>query len=322
MTKAYKYRANLIVDGKKRDTEQLLGNIFYAANLRVLNDPFEGSVELPKSYAHEHWVTPLIQAVYNVGIYSLSKPKDCETFPNNELLWAHYSNSHKGFCIEYDLDILTENLSRDFDISDKINVSYEDERPEVSETDSLFQVRKKVFGTKSLAWEYENEIRLVFSKSGLKPVSEKAISAIYFGLNISLKDRRAIITGMSGKDVDFYQVERIENSYRLKSTKLLFDYSHKVINIEHLPIVDNYMILYESPNKDKNTMQEFIEIFRTKLSRPTNITVIDDIRAKSILLNYKPRSLMSNEEIYIQAKHWIAYSSFDAPECVWMYPEK
>lgn len=323
MTKAYKYRANLIVDGKKRDTEQLLGNIFYAANLRVLNDPFEGSVELPKSKSQEHWVTPLVQAVYDVGIYSLSKPKEHETFPNNELLWAHYSNSHKGFCIEYDLDMLTENLSRDFDISDKINVSYEDERPEVSETDSLFQVRKKVFGTKSLAWKYENEVRLVFSKGGLKNLyQKKAISAIYFGLNISLEDRRAIITGMTGKDVDFYQVERIENSYRLKSTKLLFDYSHEIVNVEHRPTVDNYMILYKSPNKDKNTMQEFIEIFRTKLNRPTNITVIDDIRSKSILMNYKPRSLMSNEEIDIQAKHWIAYSSFDAPECVWMYPEK
>ena len=261
--------------------------------------------------------------MYDVGIYSLSKPKEHETFPNNELLWAHYSNSHKGFCIEYDLDMLTENLSRDFDISDKINVSYEDERPEVSETDSLFQVRKKVFGTKSLAWKYENEVRLVFSKGGLKNLyQKKAISAIYFGLNISLEDRRAIITGMTGKDVDFYQVERIENSYRLKSTKLLFDYSHEIVNVEHRPTVDNYMILYKSPNKDKNTMQEFIEIFRTKLNRPTNITVIDDIRAKSILMNYKPRSLMSNEEIDIQAKHWIAYSSFDAPECVWMYPEK
>ncbi len=31
---------------------------------------------------------------------------------------------------------------------------------------------------------------------------------------------------------------------------------------------------------------------------------------------------MSNEEIDIQARHWIAYSTFDAPEYVWMYPEK
>lgn len=239
MRKTYKYRANLTVDGVKRDAIQLSGDVFYAANLCVLNDPFEGSVELPKSDRHEHWVTPLIQGIYDVGIYSLSKPKGDETYPNNELLWAHYANSHRGFCIEYDLDILTKNLSPNFDISDQINVSYKDERPEVLETDSIFQVREKVFGTKSLAWEYENEVRLVFLKSGLKHLAKNAITAIYFGLNISLEDRRDILQRMSGRNIDFYQVERIENSYKLKATKLLFDYSHEIVNIEHLPTVDN-----------------------------------------------------------------------------------
>lgn len=38
--------------------------------------------------------------------------------------------------------------------------------------------------------------------------------------------------------------------------------------------------------------------------------------------NYRPRQFMSQQEIDIQAKHWIAYSTFDAPEFVWMYPEK
>lgn len=31
---------------------------------------------------------------------------------------------------------------------------------------------------------------------------------------------------------------------------------------------------------------------------------------------------MPLDNIEIQSKHWIAYSTFDAPECVWMYPEK
>ena len=44
MAKAYKYRANLIIEREKRDTVQLANNVFYAANLRMLNDPFEVSV--------------------------------------------------------------------------------------------------------------------------------------------------------------------------------------------------------------------------------------------------------------------------------------
>ena len=109
MKKAYKYKANAIIGGEKRDTVQLFQNVFYAANLRILNDPFEGSAELP-----EHAAIPIVQALYTVGIYSLSKPEVNETFPANELLWAHYANSHKGFCIEYDLEVLASYLSRDF----------------------------------------------------------------------------------------------------------------------------------------------------------------------------------------------------------------
>ena len=119
----------------------------------------------------------------------MSKPKENETFPCNELLWAHYANSHKGFCIEYDLDILLKNHSSQFDIKNQIHVVYKNERPEVSESDSLFDVQSKVFGTKSLAWEYENEVRLVFLTEGEKPIPPEAITAIYFGLNMSLEDK-------------------------------------------------------------------------------------------------------------------------------------
>ena len=322
MGNVYKYRTNIEINGEKRDTMQLTQNIIYASDMRNLNDPFEGSVELPKSYEHEHWVTPIMQKLYSAGIYSLSKPKDGETFPCNELLWAHYANSHKGFCIEYDIEKLSSDMTSGFDVSNVINVTYENERPNVYKYDNIFQVQKKVFGTKSLAWEYENEIRLVFEKYGEKVISESAITAVYFGLRISLEDRRDIINRLSGRSIDFYQIERIENLYQLKATKLSFDYSYEIVNEDHLLKVDNYMILYKSPNKDKNSLIEFIEQFRQSLKRPTNITVIDDIRAQSVLQNYKPRNQMSKEEIEILAKHWIAYSSFDAPKYVWVYPER
>ena len=82
------------------------------------------------------------------------------------------------------------------------------------------------------------------------------------------------------------------------------------------------MILYTSPNKDINTMQEFVNHFRRTLTKPSNITIIDDIRANDVLQNYKPRKYMTQEEISILSNHWLAYSSFDAPNLVWMYPEK
>ncbi|RJV05918.1 MULTISPECIES: DUF2971 domain-containing protein [Bacteroides] len=325
MNKVYKYRANIALsdNGKKRDISQLHNNLFYAATFRELNDPFEGSVELPKSDIHEKWVTPLIQDTYNVGIYSLSKPKDDEKFPCNELLWAHYANSHQGFCIEYDLDLLMENTSPKFDIRNKINVVYDRERPTVVETDNLFQVQQKVFGTKSTPWEYENEVRLVFDKNGVKPIAKNAVTAIYLGLNISFENRQEIIKTFHSCGIDIYQIERIDNLYRLKATKLKFDFdSFEIVNVNKRLLVDNYMILYGSENKDKHSLKDFVLRFRKTLKRPSNITIIDDIRAKEILLNYKPRNEMSQYEKDIQANHWIGYSSFDAPELVMTYPDK
>lgn len=322
MKRAYKYRANIIVNGEKRDTLQLSQGILYAPNIENLNDPFEGSVELPKSYKYEQWVTPLVQRLYSSGIYSLSKPQINETFPCNELLWAHYANSHKGFCIEYDLDKLSNNISCDFDITNVINVTYKSNRPKVFNNEDVFLTQQKVFGTKSMVWEYENEVRLIFKKSGEKIVPKDAITAIYFGLRIGLEDRNEIIKQMHGRNINFYQIERNGNSYQLKATKLSFEYSYEIINVEHLSTIDNYMVLYKSSNKDKNTLIDFIHYIRQDLKRPTNITVIDDIKAMPILMNYKPRQLMTDEEIEIQAEHWIAYSTFDAPECVMIYPEK
>ena len=282
MNKAYKYRANteLLEDKSKRDVMSLANNVIYAAKIQKLNDPFEGSVELLEYEERKHW--GIIQKLYTAGIYSLSKPKSDETFPCNELLWAHYANSHKGFCIEYDLDKLSKHTLSNYDISHVLHVSYENERPKVSANDSVIQIQKEVLGKKSLAWECENEVRLVFEKYGKKIIPEDAVTAIYFGLKISLKDRQEIMKRMSGRNVEFYQIEHVGNLYQLKATKLSFDYSYEIINVEHKPTINYYTILYKSPNKDGNSINEFFEQIKRHLKYPMEITLVDGIQKKPI----------------------------------------
>lgn len=320
---AYKYRSNSSFgkNGKKLDTESLLANKFYAASFKSLNDPFEASAELPpENIKGNEWVIGVKQAIYSAGVYSLIKQKKGEDFPANELMWSHYANSHQGFCIEYDLDVLKKNLAPQFDMRSLIDVIYQDNRPEITDADSLDAIHKKAFGTKSLAWKDENEVRLIFITQGLKPILKGAIKAIYFGLNMSAEDRNDIIKGFLGENVDLYQIERVGNTYRLQATKLMFKEDYEVINIEQRKTVDNYMILYKSSNKDRNTIKEFVDKFRSNLSKPSNLTIIDDLRVVGII--DKSRSQMTLDEIKIMAKHWIAYSTFDAPSAVWMYPEK
>lgn len=321
MRVGYKYRANLANEtGKRRDTDSLIKGELYAPKMKDLNDPFEGSVDLPLSQAHEHWVTPLLQESYSAGVYSMSKRKEGEEYPCNELLWAHYANSHKGFCIEYDLDKLDACITDGIDY--RIDVVYQENKPTISPDEPTDKKIEKAFSTKSLTWIYENEFRLIFGSSGVKKISFEAIRAIYFGLNMPLAERNAIINGLKGSEIEFYQMERVGKDYKLSASKLLFDYSHKIVNVEKMPTVTNYIIWYQSPNKDKSSIEDFIQRIRKDLGSQSNLTLIDDVKALSIMVNYKPRANMTIEEIEVQAKHWIGYSSFDAPECVWMYPER
>ena len=320
-TIGYKYRANLADEkGNRRDTVSLIDGELYASKFKDLNDPFEGSVELPNADSEDYWVIPLLQQSYNAGVYSMSKQKGEENFPCNELLWAHYANSHKGFCIEYDLDKLDTCITSIIDY--RIDVEYQENKPTISPDDSIEAKIKKAFSTKSLAWDYENEYRLVFSSSGVKKIAFEAIRAIYFGLNMPLAERNAIVNGLKDKGIKFYQIERMGKDYKLSASRLLFDYTHEIVNIEKLPAVTNYIIWYKSPNKDKSSIEDFVQRVRKDLSPNSNLTIIDDMSVMPILVNYKPRPAMTIEEIETLAKHWIGYSTYDAPENVWIYPER
>lgn len=323
--KVYKYRANFLDEKtkKRRDAESLINNEFYAARFKELNDPFEGSVELPKSSSDEYWVTPLIQDTYNAGIYSLTKLKNGETFPSNELLWAHYANSHTGFCIEYELDSLTnKNINKDFDIRNTINVAYTDERPEINKPENVFSIQTKIFGTKSLAWNYENEIRIVCRSSGIKKYPEDSVTGVYFGLKICFEERNYIINKMNDRNIKFYQINREGNNYHLSCSELNDSdiYNYKIIRHSCTPVVENYNILYLGVNRDRITMQNLVNEFRRGKQKPANITIYDDIRIDKCI--DKGSSNTTEEEKQLLAEHWIAYASFDAPETIWMYPEK
>ena len=102
--KVYKYRANLFNEKEKRrrDTESLLKNEFYAAKFKELNDPFECSFDLQMKDSDKTTFYNSINPL-DVGIYSLGMLQQEELFPSHELMWAHYANNHKGFCVAYDV---------------------------------------------------------------------------------------------------------------------------------------------------------------------------------------------------------------------------
>ncbi|MGH7815031.1 MAG: DUF2971 domain-containing protein [Candidatus Binataceae bacterium] len=114
-----------------------------------------------------------------LGILSFS------TKPDNLLMWSHYANSHKGFCLEFDTQ---------YEPFDKAwPVAYSLRRPKYElSTDSLKNAQHLVL-TKSLDWAYEDEWRVVLPKGGEKyafpPI---ALKGVIFGDAMSASSKNKI----------------------------------------------------------------------------------------------------------------------------------
>ena len=108
----------------------------------------------------------------------------------NSLMWSHYADSHRGFCIEYDFSGMEEkNKVLPFPViysteMPKLSLKYVLNRTEKNEqlgTQSLMSALL----TKDMAWEYENEWRLLCEVDGdddnSNDIEMPPISCVYVG---------------------------------------------------------------------------------------------------------------------------------------------
>ena len=230
--KVYKYRgANF-----KRDLESLEKNFYWAPKFDDLNDPCETLINTDpfkvqsKTFAKlfgkekSEQLLEVEKALHNlfevkkkgIGIYSLSK-----TY-KDELLWAHYADSHKGFCIEYDLELLA-NSYKSFETF-SFPVIYKKKPPEygikdINNTKSE-QVVQKLAGYKSKRWNYEQEHRIVAGFYGEHPYEPNCLKAIYFGLNMKESEKDIMMDRLKGRNIQFFQIIQKHNSYDFDAIKV------------------------------------------------------------------------------------------------------
>ena len=108
------------------------------------------------------------------GVYCLTSKRD------NLLMWAHYANSHKGFCLEF-----TTKPSGSF-FSNASPVTYSKEYPTVKAFISNKGIwGKECFLTKSIEWAYEEEWRLTSKETGHLEFPPELLTGIIFGCKIN-----------------------------------------------------------------------------------------------------------------------------------------
>jgi hypothetical protein len=144
------------------------------------------------------------------GIFSLVKEW------NSELLWAHYSDSHRGFCIEYDIERLQQSIATSNRL---IKVNYADATPPLS----YFKMKSSgseyldgiLSGTKSRAWKYEKEYRLVTDASGRFSHAVDAIRSVTFGMRCSSDKMKELLSVIKGRGYDVYHAYMYREHFRI-----------------------------------------------------------------------------------------------------------
>ena len=103
------------------------------------------------------WDTRLLRAIESriaqFGVVCLTPQWD------NRLMWAHYANEGKGYCVEYEVDWFKQTGDVRY-----VPVHYMSETPELCVSEAMFaphQFLQRVMASKHVDWAYEHEIRLV-----------------------------------------------------------------------------------------------------------------------------------------------------------------
>lgn len=148
----------------------------------------------------------------------------CTDFKNN-LMWSHYADSHKGFCIEYDFSCWSAEQAKIFILP----VFYSKERPkfpwelilanDTNDVNVKNRVAKKMLLsllTKDEVWNYENEWRIITMPSNdVDNIIMPPISCIYIGALCSEENKQMLMKIASERNIPVKQMVVDRGEYKL-----------------------------------------------------------------------------------------------------------
>ena len=225
----------------ERDIRTLENDQIFSAPIVSLNDPFEARVKIHEETfrigkifsllttfkytdqikeAGKQFLKSLnafLESSKKWGIYSLSKSY------KDELLWAYYADSHRGFCIEYNLEELVK-----YKIGQEIiiDVEYKSDIPIITINDLINisnidkTLSQKIIGTKSTRWAHESEIRILTGRTGLYDFDYRAVKSFYFGHRSNEDFQRRLMEVLKGRGIKYYLVAPVDDTYKLEKTEI------------------------------------------------------------------------------------------------------
>lgn len=157
------------------------------------------------------------------------------TSPYSMLMWAHYANSHKGFCIEYEVP---EDGNENNLIYQLYPVIYSSRRTSVLEEclqemdttqtsrDTLWKIHKYGLLSKDIIWQYQNEWRLVgydkmMEVDGSYNCMFFKISKVYLGNKMDAATRKELINICKENKIPYVGVQTVNDRYVMQDCPYL-----------------------------------------------------------------------------------------------------
>lgn len=182
---------------------------------------FSSNIKLPREDEKTHKI-----------IHKEEKLKGAPPEYLNELMWAHYADSHKGVCIKYHFPNSFTKFVHNNDIITCFfnDVIYSDS--DISQYSKKDRINMKdAFFLKGKQWEYENELRFLYfdvnGREGYKVIkAENCIEAVYFGLRCSEEDKTTIMNILKDKKLITIDLEKNQTESSIKFYQMEVDKEH------------------------------------------------------------------------------------------------
>jgi len=138
----------------------------------------------PEGYFQEHYGFKRESLSSMYGVFSLTP------HPGNFLMWSHYADSHKGFAVGFNTEIL---VRQNFGTFSK--VYYENEIPVISALEMDIHLMHKLIYTKAKFWNYEDEYRItkVLGPNSRVYFTAETLHSVHLGVFMDQKDKMNII---------------------------------------------------------------------------------------------------------------------------------
>ncbi len=202
----------------KYTLQNLVSDELWMSQVTSFNDPFEFKYHL----VNYELITPqqeeFIKEFLECGVTCLAAhpeltinpdQEDVKYFPDNMLMWSHYSENHFGFCMGLRKKVLI------------YKVNYTDTFP-IVDTNSNIPIEAQIFvamHTKQKCWEYENEYRalnLNIRNAGARCKDSFELERIYFGLRTTKGDEDLIRNILNDREIVYYKARLNKEYFRIE----------------------------------------------------------------------------------------------------------